>query len=258
MDTSSDETADGVLPAARMPVADSPVDDSASDWRSNSYLGMLSPTTREPFLSLGLRRVFAPGQVFIKEGDQDTDLFVLLEGIVKVTAKGAKGDEFIDVQAKGDTVGELAAINPSPELLPRSATVMAAGDVTATRISKPDLDAFFIAHPDAAIAMAFMLGGRQMQKLRERLNISGFGSTARLARTLAALKEKLGVSTAAGILLDIPLSQTEMANLAVVARPTVEKSLLSLRDAGAIVTGYRSVTITDMAALRTAGRLDDE
>jgi CRP-like cAMP-binding protein len=217
---------------------------------------MLAPATRDALLGLGLRRVFAPGQVFIAEGDQDTDMFVLLEGIAKVTAKGAKDEEFIDVQAKGDTIGELAAINPGPDPLPRSATVMAVGDVEAIRIIKPDLDAFFMAHPDAAVVMAFMLGGRQRQKLRERLDFSGFGATARLARTLAALEEKLGIPAADGKLV-IPLSQTELAALAVLAAPTAQKALRDLRDAGAIATGYRTITITDMAALRKAGQLPD-
>jgi CRP-like cAMP-binding protein len=219
---------------------------------------MLAPATREALLGLGLRRVFAPGQVFIPEGDNDTDMFVLLEGIVKVTAKGANGEEFIDVQASGDTVGELSALNPRPVPLLRSATVMAAGDVTAIQIEKPDLDAFFVAHSDAAVAMAFMLGGRQMQKLRERLDISRFDPTARLARTLAALEEKLGTPTADGTLLNIPISQTELATLVVVAGPTVQKALRDLRIAGAILTGYRAITITDLTALRRAGHLDNE
>jgi CRP-like cAMP-binding protein len=259
METSSDEVTDRARPAVEPPEVDDPAVEPAVRWRPNSYLGILTPATRAAFLGLGLRRVFAPGQVFIAEGDADTDLFVLLEGIVKVTAKGAGGDElFVDVQAQGDTVGELAAINPTAEALPRTATVMAAGDVTAIRIGKPDLDAFFIAHPDAAVAMAFMLGGRQRQKLRERLDMSGFDATARLARTLAALEERLGIPTPRGMLLDIPLTQTELATLAVVAEPTVQKALRDLRKDGAIQTGYRAITITDMAALRRVGRLPDE
>lgn len=258
MDKSIDETADSAGPAAEATGADSPALGSAPSWRPNSYLGMLAPPTREALLGLGIRRVFAPGQVFITEGDMDTDLFVLLEGIVKVTAKGANGEEFIDVQAEGDTVGELAAINPGAESLPRSATVMAAGDVTALRITKPDLDAFFMAHPDAAVVMAFMLGSRQRQKLRERLDISGFDPTTRLARTLAALAEKLGTPVAGSALLGIPLSQPELATLVVVAGPTVQKALRDLRATGAIRTGYRSIAITDMVALRRAGLLEED
>jgi CRP/FNR family transcriptional regulator, cyclic AMP receptor protein len=259
METSSDEVADRARPAVGIPGADGPAVESASGWRPNSYLGILVPATREAFLGLGLRRVFAPGQIFIAEGDEDTDLFVLLEGIVKVTAKGVEGEDlFVDVQAQGDTVGELAAINPTTEKLPRTATVLAAGDVTAIRISKPDLDAFFAAHYDGAVAMAYMLGGRQRQKLRERLDMSGLDAAARLARTLVALEERLGIPTPRGTLIDIPLTQTELATLAVVAEPTVQKALRDLRRDGAIQTGYRAITITDRAALRRAGRLEDE
>ena len=252
MDTSSGEAAS---PAPRMPGIGSTAGDHASSWRPDSYLGMLAPATRAALLSLGIRRVFGPGQIFIREGDWHADMFVLLEGIVKVTAEVASGEEFINFRAKGDTVGELAAISPKP--VQRSATVRAAGDVAAIEITKPDLDAFFIDHPDAAVAMASMLGGRQLEKMRQLLDISGFDATTRIARTLLAVEKKLGVPTADGTLLDI--TQTELANLAVVAGPTVQKALGDLRKKqGAILTGYRTITITDMATLRRAGQLPDE
>jgi CRP/FNR family cyclic AMP-dependent transcriptional regulator len=256
MDTSSNEATEQATPAARMPGTGSAADDHASNWRPNSYLGMLAPATLKALLSRGVREVFRPGRTLIAEGNNDTDMFVLLEGIAKVTATGASGEEFIDFQAKGDTVGELAAINPSPKPLRRSATVKAAGEVTAIRITKPDLDAFFIAYPDAAVTMAFMLGGRQMQKMRQLLDISGFDAPERVARTLAAAEEKLGVPTADGTLLNI--TQTELANLAVLGLPTVQQVLRDLRNKHkAIQTGYRTITITDMAALRLAGEPGD-
>jgi CRP-like cAMP-binding protein len=183
-------------------------------------------------------------------------MFVLVDGIVKVTALGSDEEElFVDVQARGDTVGELSALNPFPTPLTRSATVMAAGGVEAIQISKRDLDSFFSAYPDATKVMAFMLGGRQRQKLRERLNMTGFDVRTRLARTLVALAETLGVQKASGLELSIPLSQIELANLVAVAEPTVQKALRDLRVAGAIQTRYLGITITDMDALLQAGHL---
>lgn len=251
--------AEGVSPAVQVPgsagggeLAPEP----APPWRPDSYLGMLAPPTRDALLSLGVKRVFRPGQVFITEGDVDTDMFVLVDGIVKVTALGSDEEElFVDVQARGDTVGELSALNPFPTPLTRSATVMAAGGVEAIQISKRDLDSFFSAYPDATKVMAFMLGGRQRQKLRERLNMTGFDVRTRLARTLVALAETLGVQKASGLELSIPLSQIELANLVAVAEPTVQKALRDLRVAGAIQTRYLGITITDMDALLQAGHL---
>lgn len=254
------EKADGASPAVQVPGSadDGELTRGASPaWRPDSYLGMLAPRTREALLGLGVRRVFRPGQVFIAEGDADTDMFVLVDGIVKVTALSPDADVFVDVHARGDTVGELSALNPGPTPLVRSATVMAAGSVEAIQIAKRDTDAFFAAHADAAVAMAFMLGGRQRQKLRERLNMTGFDVKTRVARTLAALAEKLGVQTPAGVELGMPLSQIELANLAAVAEPTAQKALRDLRKVGAIETNYLRITITDMDALLDAGDLHD-
>ena len=48
----------------------------------------------------------------------------------------------------------------------------------------------------------------------------------------------------------MPLTQPELAALVGAAEPTVHKALAKLRRRGLIVTGYRQMTVLDLAELR--------
>jgi CRP/FNR family cyclic AMP-dependent transcriptional regulator len=226
----------------------------AREWPPHSYLGLLSQPVREALLALGVKRVFSPGQVFITQGDTARDMFAIVKGLAKVTITGPVGPQLVDVQAQGDTVGELAAIDGQP----RSATVAAIGRVEAVEIRSDDLVAFFEATPAAAIAMNRMMSLRQRRKVDQILNFSQFDVGARLARTLVALGEKCGTSEAEGLVLDSLISQPELAALVGVSEPTIHKALRSLRESGALMTGYRRMVIVDLDRLQQIGHIHEE
>ncbi len=72
------------------------------------------------------------GDVLIKEGDSDTDVYFIVSGSFSVIVKG----KVVATRSTGDTVGEMSAIEPS---IPRSATVVA--DDTCVVAKLPE-DAF--------------------------------------------------------------------------------------------------------------------
>lgn len=232
----------------------SPDSEAAAAWPPGSYLGLLGPATRDALLELGTIRRFSPGQVFITEGDQASEVFIILEGVAKVTGTGGGGTEvLIDIQVRGNTVGEMAALDGRP----RSATVTAAGDVTASMIRGDDLLAFFRARPDALVAMTRLLSFRARQKVAQQLDFSGHDVKTRLARTLAAMAERFGSPAGNAVNLDIALTQADLASLVGAAEPTLHKALRDLRTEGAIVTHYRRMQITDLRALRRIADLTD-
>ena len=73
-----------------------------------------------------------PGDEFIREGDMDDSLYVLVTGSVSVT----KGGRTLAELGEGEVVGELAILDPAP----RGASVRAISDVILLRI---DAAAFF-------------------------------------------------------------------------------------------------------------------
>jgi CRP-like cAMP-binding protein len=73
---------------------------------------------------------------------------------------------------------------------------------------------------------------------------------ARVARTLLRLGALHGRAARGGLEIDIDLSQRELGELAGLARESVNKQLSSLRDAGTVVFGQRTMTLADIAALQ--------
>src|SRR5437899_1766023 len=76
---------------------------------------------------------------------------------------------------------------------------------------------------------------------------AGFG---RVAWRLLELSERFGRATDAGIAVELPLSQEQLASWCGASREATVKALAALRSLGAITTGRRRVLIGDPEALR--------
>lgn len=100
---------------------------------------------------------FRNGEIIIKEGDAGKSFFRLLEGKAGVYADYGKNDPMkIAVLEEGEYFGEMAII----EEYPRSATVVAVGNVKVVEIPGDDLRAYFKKNPDQIIELMQHLGKR--------------------------------------------------------------------------------------------------
>ncbi|MEO1172306.1 MAG: cyclic nucleotide-binding domain-containing protein [Myxococcota bacterium] len=98
--------------------------------------------------SLQLRR-FVDGQEIISEGQPGDSFFILVEGSVSVTRKGADGRTLNLAQLRpGAVFGEMALISKAP----RSATVTAQGDCDLVELKRSELEAQ--AHQLASVTQA--------------------------------------------------------------------------------------------------------
>ncbi|MFK4107740.1 Crp/Fnr family transcriptional regulator [Streptomyces sp. NPDC002176] len=225
------------------------------------FLDTLSPGTRSAFTRLGTRLRYAVGDVLIHEGDQTQELVVLHEGLVKVTARLDRDRVLLrDIRIAGDIVGEVAAMGIGP----RSATVTSCGDVSATVVPRNELEPFFLAHPEASLALNRMLCDRLRRANRLRLELGAYPVAVRLARVLVELAESHGHPrrTLRGpdrnrVRIGVSLSQSEFAALTATTTHTVHKALARLGKERIITTGCRQTFIENMARLRDAALLSD-
>ena len=65
--------------------------------------------------------VLGPREILFEEGDQGTDVYVVLGGRLRAFRRTSKGTEIFNEIGRGETVGELAFLLNAP----RSASVMA-------------------------------------------------------------------------------------------------------------------------------------
>ncbi|GAA1389635.1 hypothetical protein GCM10009639_17500 [Kitasatospora putterlickiae] len=200
---------------------------------------------------LGTRRVYAPGEALMIEGEPGDRAAVLLTGCVKVVAATEDGGEaLLAVRLPGELLGELAVLDGEP----RSASVLAVRTSTTREIGGPAFLDFLADRPAAALAVQRSVTRKLRSATRHRVDAGHGTGLARLARTLHTLLGSYGTAVDGGLRIDIPLSHADLAALARLSPASVERSLRSLRDQGAIRTSYRELVVLDRASLaRAAG-----
>jgi HEAT repeat protein len=120
----------------------------------------LEPEDLQRVAAVADERSFEPGTAIVTEGEVGNELFVILEGRVRVERTEADGSiRQIRTYEPGDHFGELAVLLERP----RVATVVADGDVRTLVIGGDGLTAILRERPEATMAM--------LQTLAERISI---------------------------------------------------------------------------------------
>lgn len=217
-------------------------------WPSASVLGGLAPAARGRLLALGSLARYPTGRVLIREAEETTFVLVLLDGVVKATARtDDHRDALLAVRMGGDLVGEFAAVDGRP----RSATVTTCGAVVARVVTRADFLGCMRQEPGIAQAVDASIVAKLRVATSHRVDFTGCDAPTRLARVLYQVIMTYGERTGADrAVIRWPITQPELATLAGAAEPTVQKALRRLREAGVVSTGYRTFWVENLAELR--------
>ncbi|WKU05688.1 Crp/Fnr family transcriptional regulator [Micromonospora sp. HUAS LYJ1] len=222
--------------------------DDRSTWPGSGLLGTLGPVERAALLQLGRSRTHEPGEILVKEGEEHREVYVLLHGYVKVVSNSRDGRSvLLAVRGRGDLIGEIAAMDDKP----RTATGVAATTVESRVIGHGAFAAYRTAHPAAERAIQDYLLRKLRQATMVRSALNGAPVSQRLAQVLCHLGVNHGRRVGTATVIDIPLSQRELATFVGAAEPSVQRALGQFRRAGLLLTHYRRIEIRDMQALAT-------
>jgi CRP-like cAMP-binding protein len=216
------------------------------DFPPGSFLAKLPERSRAGLLGLGTLREYAPGKVLLREGETTAHVFVLVAGLVKVTAATPEGHlALLAIRTAGELIGELASMDGQP----RVATVTCAGRVRARLVTQAEFRRFLAAHADVALAVGSSVAGKLRWATRRRVDFGSREVRIRLARVLLELAAAYGTPGRGGVEIGVDLTQPELAALVGAAEPTVHRALAGFRHAGVVGTGYRRITVADRARL---------
>lgn len=153
---------------------------------ASAFLQGMSAPLRDAFLSRLTIVPCASGGVLIAEGDAGEDLYLVVSGRFRVTARNA-GQQAIAELGQGDTIGELSLMSGDH----RSATVVALRDSLVGRLSKPHFRELIQAYPlETMSAFSKLLATRSPAVAEDRLRTPP-------AKTMAVLALNTGVDIAA-------------------------------------------------------------
>ena len=133
--------------------------------RSTALCSGLPDPALRTIAEVAHERNYAPNDVLCYEHDLGTDMFLIVDGRVEVRKAGsrppdgARGDELgrlLVVLERGECVGEMSVLDDQP----RSASVVAQGDVSVFTIQKEDLRDAIALCPDLAFGLFRVLAGR--------------------------------------------------------------------------------------------------
>jgi CRP-like cAMP-binding protein len=196
-----------------------------------------------------MRRVqFQPDQMIFSRGDPGRDLYLVLEGRIRLSVLSSEGRELsFDHAGPGNVFGEIATLDGGE----RTASATAISRVQAMVLPREVLIELIERNPKVAMAAIRFLCQR-LRDTDQRLEaIALHRIEVRLARLiLSFLKLQGGTPKTGEARLDLGMSQSELGLLIGASRPKVNIALTALEDMGAI-TRSGSGYICDIETLKS-------
>lgn len=196
-------------------------------------------------------RDIAKGEVVFSEGQPGDQMYVIVEGKVKLGQTSADGREsLLGVLGPGEMFGELSLFDPGL----RTSTATALTDSVVLALGHDQLTPWLTGRPEVAAALLQALA-RRIRRTNEAMADLVFSDVpGRVAKALMELGEKFGEVTSEGLLVTHDMTQEELAQLVGASRETVNKALADFTSRGWIRLESRQVVILDVERLGRRAR----
>ncbi len=212
----------------------------------NFLFGALGNDELDKVLALAQLKRCTPRQVVWRKGDAGGGMVAVLSGHVKLSALAADGKELaFGIVKPGEIFGEIALLDGHE----RSVDATAIDACEILFIDRRDFIPFLIDHPAIAIRLMAALCAR-LRRASQRFEDSGLGLAPRLAKSLIGLADRYGRPAAAGLRIDLKLSQRELGALIGMSRESVNKQLGLWRRQGLLGLDGRRIVIRNPNRLR--------
>ena len=224
--------ADDVL--RRAPLFNSLDDDSAAALQSGVTIVRLARAER-----------------LFEEGASGNQLYVILDGKIKLTRAAADGREnLLSVLGPGEMFGELSLFDPRP----RTASAVAVTDSCLAALAHDDLRSWLTGRPDVALHLLQALAQRLRRANDVMADLVFTDVPGRVAKALLDLADRFGTEQQDGLQVNHDLTQEELAQLVGASRETVNKALADFAARGWLQLAAKSVLLIEPERLRKRSR----
>ncbi len=195
-----------------------------------------------------IKKSYKKGEYLFHEGEESRALYVINDGSVKVVKEFASGkNAILGIFGPGTTVAEVAVVDGKP--YPASAVAhmdTETGLISATVF----MELLRKAPEESAIQMIHGLGAR-LRDMTETLGVLAVETVnKRLARFLIKLAGTIGEETDDGLLLTLPMTRRDIAEIIGATFEVVERSLKKFRDEKIIAVNGKKIIILDKTRLK--------
>ena len=186
-----------------------------------------------------------------EEGASGNQLYVILDGKIKLTRAAADGREnLLSVLGPGEMFGELSLFDPRP----RTASATAVTDSRLAALAHDDLRSWLTGRPDVALHLLRALAQRLRRANDVMADLVFTDVPGRVAKALLDLSDRFGTPQEDGLQVNHDLTQEELAQLVGASRETVNKALADFAARGWLQLSAKSVLLIEPERLRKRSR----
>ncbi len=185
-------------------------------------------------------RTVEGGRVFFREDDPASAFFVLDSGSVKLTQLTAEGHQVVlRILGPGDAFGGVAAFGGATYPITAEAVIDASamewpGDVMARLMER---------HPRLALNALRFVAARLHELQVQYRQLATEKVDRRVARALLRLVQQAGRRVESGVLIDLPLSRDDIAQMTGTTLYTVSRIISRLEGEGIVEAGRQRMVI---------------
>ncbi|WP_052948880.1 Crp/Fnr family transcriptional regulator [Mesobacillus campisalis] len=188
------------------------------------------------------------GTILFQEEDSVQYIYLLLSGTLSVGRVHVKGKEFIMKMLSGEElIIEYELFKHSPRYY---FSAKALTDCELIMIRREVFEDFVQSEPFALNSLATWLSTRYLKAQMKCQDLIMNGKKGGLYSILIRLCNSHGIMTEEGILIDLPLTHQELANLTFGTREVIQRMLKELREHDVIAYDQLKFTVKNLAYLK--------
>lgn len=198
------------------------------------------PEERREVIENGRLVQVPAGEYFFHQGEDSIMMYVLADGHAKLAQLSEGGDQVtINYLGPGDGLGIIVSLCN----LPYPLSAEAVEDCQAVGWERDTMKVLMRRHPQLALNALAMISQRFAHLQRNFMELSTKRVEQRVARALTRLVRQFGKRTEEGLLIDMPLSRQDLAEMTGTNLYNVSRILSKWEQAGLVSSGRKRVTL---------------
>ncbi len=204
------------------------------------FFNLLSEDELKVINSIASEKRYKKGEYIFFEGEAGRQFFVIKSGQVKLVKMIENGDEqILNIFSDNDIIAEIVAFDRGK--YPASAVTMKQTNLII--FNQADLESVIMKNPTIGIKLLQEMSTRLRRAQQNVRDIALKDSSGKMASLLTFLSRKYGIEKNGNIILDISLTQQELASMIGSSRETVSRMLSQFESKGIIKTFRKKITI---------------
>ncbi|AQU80808.1 MULTISPECIES: Crp/Fnr family transcriptional regulator [Planococcus] len=192
---------------------------------------------------------FKKAHYLFREGDRVEGIFIIRSGKISIEKVTPNGRELtLKICGPDQLVGEVTIFSEAPTYM---LDARAVEETVCFHIGMKDLEEALLLNSQLAMNFMKWMGIDQQKTQTKFRDLLLHGKKGALYSTLIRLSNSYGVETEKGILIDMVLTNQELANFCGMTREVVNRLLGNLKKNGTLSLSEGKILLHDMEYLKT-------